>query len=97
MVRGALKEKDMEPTVSGFEFYIESFFELSTCRSAGMGEGPIPFTAIIQFATLYEVDDIEDFNYVIRKMDNAYLKFKDKKDGSKASQGNSSKGGLKRK
>lgn len=63
-----------EPQVDNFEFYINAFSELSSCRQIGMGLGPIPFTAIAEYARIYKVDDISDFIYIIRVMDNAFLK-----------------------
>src|SRR4051812_27442351 len=30
----------------GAEFYLESFWEIATCRPVGFGPAPIPFTAI---------------------------------------------------
>ena len=72
--RGALREEDREIDVSCFSFYTDAFWELSTCRQIGMGLGPIPFTSLMEYAKLREVEEIDDFLYVIRVMDNAYLK-----------------------
>lgn len=33
----------------------------------------IPFTAIVEYARIYEVADIEEFIYLIREMDNEYI------------------------
>ena len=38
-----------------------------------MGEGPIPFTAIVEFARVYDVDDFEEFHGLIRLMDDTHL------------------------
>ncbi len=38
-----------------------------------MGIGPIPFTAIVEYFTIYDLEDFEEFSYVIRHMDNIYL------------------------
>lgn len=74
-----------EPYLGPFEFYVEAFKELTTCRPVSLGQGPIPFTAIADYHTIYNVAlDLEDFLYVIRRMDLAYLKLESKsKDGKK--------------
>lgn len=43
-----------------------------------MGLAPIPFTAIVEYAKIYEVDDFEEFLYLIRVMDNTLINIKDK-------------------
>lgn len=54
---------------------MKAFYDLSTCRSAGMGIGPIPWNAIIQYAGWYGLDrDVtEAFVDIIREMDSAYI------------------------
>lgn len=54
---------------------MEAFGELSTCRAVGMDLGAIPWTAIVQYADRQRVDREEDFLYIMRAMDCAYLKF----------------------
>lgn len=44
-----------------------------------MAVAPLPFTAIVEFARIYNVENFEEFNDIIRSMDRAYLDFKDKK------------------
>lgn len=85
--RGFVKEEEQEPPIGGFEFFYDAFRELSTSRSNGLGVGPIPFTAIVEYFRIYELQDFEEFSYVIRRMDNVYLELeaqdaKGKKDGS---------------
>lgn len=67
------------------EFYISAFRALSTCRSFGLGVGPIPWTAIDAYAARFGMsDDMADhLNIVITAMDNVYLKHVD--DEQKAS------------
>ena len=48
----------------------------------------IPFTAIVEYARIYEVADIEEFIYLIREMDNEYISL----DSSKKENNGSSKG-----
>lgn len=71
----------------GDEFYLSAFSELNTCRRAGFGLGPIPWTAIIAFAEQYELEyDLKStFLRVIRALDQEFLEYKAEKgknDGS---------------
>lgn len=61
----------------GESFYMEAFWELSTCRSFGNGVGPIPWTAIVQYGYTSELesDTLEIFVAVIRAMDAEYVKW----------------------
>lgn len=76
MERGA--KVDEAPDVDLVYFYVEAFSELSTCRISGFGLSPIPFTAIVEYAKIYEVDDFEEFLYLIRVMDNTLINIKEK-------------------
>lgn len=76
--KGFIKPEDMEVDVTGFEFYLDAFRELQTARPVGLGISPIPFTAIAEYFKLYELEeDFDDFRYIIRKMDNAYIEASD--------------------
>lgn len=59
----------------GLEPYFEAFSRLSTCRQIGMGVGPIPWTAIVQYAALQELDQwhADMLIWCIEAMDAAYL------------------------
>lgn len=64
----------------GLELYFMAFLDLTTCRSYGMSEGPIPWTAIRDWAAYnglssYQTDDLF---YMVREMDNAYLDYRAK-------------------
>lgn len=72
--RGKIKPEDLEPNIAGFEYYTEAFKELNSTRPIGMGVGPIPFTAILEYFKVYPCDDFEEFNYIIRSMDEAFLR-----------------------
>jgi len=85
-----IREEDKEPDIAPFIFLVDSYKELSTCRTSGMSPGPIPFTAIVEYAKIYNVEDFDDFLYYIRIMDNIVLE-KSNGEGSKESS-NSSKG-----
>lgn len=67
------------PDIGPFIFYVDAFNELSTCRQSGMGIGKIPFTAIHEYAKIYNIEDFQSFNYLIRVMDNKVIKLSDKK------------------
>jgi len=57
-------------------FYYESFMELSNDRQMGFGVGPIPSNSIFQYCKFYSVcgNEFEDFLFLIRAMDSAFLK-----------------------
>jgi len=67
-----LEEPELLP---GDTFYLEAFWELSTCRSFGNGMGPIPWTAIIEYGLRFGLDDdmLAPFVTVIRAMDAEYV------------------------
>lgn len=71
--RGFLKPEDEEPNIEGFEFYIDAFRELSTSRPVGMEISAIPFTAISEYFKIYELQDFDEFLYIIRLMDRTFL------------------------
>lgn len=83
------------PNVEQFEFYIEAFRELSTTRSSAFGIGPIPFTAIVEYAKIYEVDDFDDFMYFIRSMDSEYLRLENEEQTKQANKNGNSNSGKK--
>jgi len=45
-----------------------------------MSVAPIPFTSISEFATIYDIDDFDDFLYLMRKLDNVYLEHHGKEE-----------------
>jgi len=63
--------------LQGDEFFTKAFFELHTCRSTGMGAGPIPWDKIRDYALWHRIDYdfIEDFINIIRQMDNTFLEW----------------------
>lgn len=101
--KGFLKPEDLEPDVTGFDFYLDAFEELSTARQVGMTVGPIPFTAIVEYLRIYELSDFDDFAYIIRRLDSVFLELNSaatetaapdkasKKSGSKGASTNSDK------
>lgn len=55
-----------------------------------MGIGPIPFTAVVDYFTIYNIDgDFQEFASIIRRMDDLYLaleaeELKSKNSGEKS-------------
>src|SRR5690606_30486884 len=69
-----------EPVLSpGEDFYLKAFRDLTTCRSYSVSLGPIPWRDILLYAEYsgLEEDVIEPFIFIIRHMDDAYLKWSD--------------------
>jgi len=44
---------------------------------------PIPFIGIVEFARVYNIEDLEEFLYYIRRLDNLFLEREENKRGSK--------------
>lgn len=84
------RSEDLEPNLGPFEFYIDAFKEVSTCRPVGMGAAPIPFTAIVEYARIYKIDEFEEFKYIIRRLDKVLLE-KDDSNANNGSQKDNSK------
>jgi hypothetical protein len=61
-----------------FDFYLDAYRELATCKS-GMGNGPIPLTAIIEYSKIVDVGDLDDFIYLMRQMDEKVIQLESKK------------------
>ena len=68
---------------------MQAFWELSSCRATGFGEGPIPWTSIAEYVAYRQIAGSQEtalFHHV-RALDNVYLKHanKDSKDGKGSS------------
>lgn len=59
----------------GYEWYLEAFGDLSTCRIIGFSAGPIPWTAIIKYIEHEEIKEVDEFIQIIGAMDAAYLEY----------------------
>jgi hypothetical protein len=68
------RPEELEPNISGLEFYMEAFRELSSCRPGGMDIQAIPFTAVAEYCRVFDIDDLEDFLFIIRSLDKEYLR-----------------------
>lgn len=63
----------------GLRIYYEAFLDLSTCRPLGMQEGPIPYTAIVEyFRQLLYLDSEQRWAgvRVVQAMDGAYMQYR---------------------
>ena len=62
---------------------IESFWDLSSCRSVGMSVSSIPFTAMISYIDYYQIDPISAnlLIEVVRSLDTVYMKHVNSKKG----------------
>jgi hypothetical protein len=69
--------RDAPDLALGLEFTYSAFWELSGCRSVGFGIGFIPWSAIADYAKVQELDreDADDFIYLIRAMDRAFVAY----------------------
>lgn len=82
MQTGALRKEDEEPYIGPFVYYLDAFKELNSCRST-FSLAPIPFTAIVEYARVYNIEDLDEFLYYIRRLDNLLLLKESKKNDSK--------------
>lgn len=71
--KGFVAEQDQEPNIEGFQFYYDAFRELSTSRPVAMNVGAIPFTAIVEYFKIYELEDFDEFLHIIRQLDSVFL------------------------
>lgn len=74
------KIKNKPELIHGLEFYWKAFTELTADRNIGMGEGPIPWTAMNQWAIRYNIrgDEFDRFISIIREVDTAYMELRNK-------------------
>ena len=69
----------------GLEFYWKAFWDLATCRQIAHGaEGPIPWTAMKEYANQFDIRGIEfdRFSAVLKILDSKYLMSRGKKIGT---------------
>lgn len=70
------------------DYYWQAFQTLSSARQIGMGQGPIPFPAIVQFARVYGISDMDEFEAlreIVAALDSEYLKINQPNDESVSS------------
>ena len=71
--RGFIKPEQAEPNITGLDFYYDAFRELSSARPSGLDLQAIPFTAIVEYSRIYELDDFDHFYRIMRLMDDNFL------------------------
>lgn len=64
----------------GLELYWWAFADLSTCRSGGLEEGPIPWTACAKYAEIHGFNErqLYDLCFFVREMDSVLMDWKAK-------------------
>lgn len=67
---------ELDPTLV---IFFNAFQDLTTARTYGMSEGPIPWLAVAQYCDYngYEGDLWEDVMYHVRALDREYLKIRE--------------------
>lgn len=76
----------------GLDFFFKAWVELGSDRTVGMEEGPIPWDSIRKYCNEYDIvgELREDTFYLVRSIDNAYLKHR--RDKAKKQQLSQQKG-----
>lgn len=80
-------EENRPPLPDDLVWVWNAYQELGSCRVSGFGAGPIPWTAIHEYALRYGIggDAFESFRFLVRHMDGVALKFwQSKQDEGKA-------------
>ena len=65
--------------------YVMAFYRLTSSRQTGMSIGAIPLSEILVYWEYFELDDLEEFVFIIQAVDNAYLEQMDKDSKNKSS------------
>jgi hypothetical protein len=74
--------KNRPELLPGLEFIWRAFWDLATCRTIGMGEGPIWWIAVNDYANRYGItdeDEFDRFKMLIKELDSVFLDHRDKK------------------
>lgn len=66
------------------QFYLDAFWQMSTCRQSGWSIGPIPWDAVVRFAEFVGLDTemFPVFLSVTRALDSAFLEWMKKRKSS---------------
>lgn len=69
----------------GMQMYFSAFMDLTSCRQIGMSLGPIPWTAVNDYALYLGLDEeqSEDLHLFVRALDNEYMSHHNKKSAKK--------------
>lgn len=79
----------------GLDWFVAAFHELSTCRSVGMGEGPIPWTAVQKYCEAMGLrgPGAHAMHHHIRAMDREYLEIRAKQEEARRKRREANRGG----
>jgi hypothetical protein len=69
----------------GSELFYTGILELTSCRQMGMGIGPIPLLAILEYCLINGIDgeQREDFIWFIQRLDSKYIEWSKSRAESK--------------
>lgn len=69
----------------GLELYYDAFWDLTTCRPAGFSLGAIPWSAVHEYGQAFDFsyEQRDWMHYLIRVLDQAYMKHHAPKKGGK--------------
>ena len=72
---------EQRPSLLGLEWFWEAWGALTTCRSLGMGVGPIPWTDVEAYirAEGFSQEERYYMHIVIRNMDTVYMNYVNEK------------------
>ncbi len=71
-----IKALDERPSIAGVEWLWEAWLDLGTCRPIGMDAGPIPWTAVNDYALRYGLttDEMDELWVCVRRLDHERYK-----------------------
>jgi hypothetical protein len=61
----------------GLELFFSAFWDLTTCRPSGWSVQPIPWSAIIEWGQMHELDyeEMDDLLFYVREMDSEFIDY----------------------
>lgn len=67
--------KNPPELLPGLDFYLSAFHTLNSCRSMGMGLGPIPWTSVVEYGKMYCTtrESFDDLQFHVKSLDECYL------------------------
>jgi len=82
----------------GLNLFYTSFLDLTSCRTLGYAQGPIPWLAIHHYCEAHGIvgEQREDVFFHVARLDKAYLDWSAKKTSETLSNANKSPGAKKR-
>lgn len=67
----------------GLELFYSAFWDLTTCRPSGWTVQPIPWSAVVEWGQMHELDaeEMDDLIFYTREMDGEYITYVSEKTG----------------